>query len=445
VIPKRYLFASMFIAAMLMLLAFVQAPRSTREGGAMTEDAPVALSMESFETLADYRILEGWTPRFQGAQDPDQDKPWPFGGGFGTPWEPASAYLADQGLALNGPKGNSEVIIWRGLEWRHYRFDAPLASARLDSAKGNRLLVTLMLAPGRFETRLLEIPEGRVLWAADSGPWSRFSWDGQAVLLGLRQPGPAAGPRLANQGQGMLLATLPVEGEVPVPTLAPWDEKGLPGPPRAWPTRQEHLWDDGKDLPGARLMVPWQAGARLWFPRKDRLWVSAGNFWTLWNLAEGVWRRAATGPGVLSAQPPLRMGLSIPGKKDGPVIRKTGPLDQANWESVPAGTEPWPPYDPAWAWWSPDTAATAWDARWGKPSPLPREHQREALIRSKRPEWITASSLRASVRGWLPSGPEVAVREASESAWVWVGDRAFLERLQPGSRLAAVRKGLKLP
>jgi hypothetical protein len=139
------------------------------------------------------------------------------------------------------------------------------------------------------------------------------------------------------------------------------------------------------------------------------------------------------------------MGLSIPGKKDGPVIRKTGPLDQANWEPVPAGTEPWPPYDPAWAWWSPDMAATAWDARWGKPSPLPREHQREALLRSKRPEWITASSLRASVRGWLPAGPEVALREASESAWVWVGDRAFLERLQPGSRLAAVRKGLKLP
>ena len=85
-IPKRYLFASMFIAAMLVLLAFVQAPRSTREGGAMVADTTLELTMESFETLAEYRLLDGWTPRFQGALDPDQDKPWPPGGGFGTPW-----------------------------------------------------------------------------------------------------------------------------------------------------------------------------------------------------------------------------------------------------------------------------------------------------------------------------------------------------------------------
>ena len=127
-IPKRYLFASMFIAAMLMLLAVVQAPRSTREGGAVLESSPVAQTLESFETLAEFRLEDGWVPRFQGAQDPDQEQPWPFGGGFGTPWEPASAYLADQGLALNGPGGHSQVILWRGLEWRHYRFDAPIAS-----------------------------------------------------------------------------------------------------------------------------------------------------------------------------------------------------------------------------------------------------------------------------------------------------------------------------
>jgi len=440
VIPKRYLFASMFIAAMLMLLAFVQAPRSTREGGAMVEDAAVDLSMESFETLAEYRLLEGWTPRFQGAQDPDQNQPWPFGGGFETPWEPASAYLSDQGLALNGPRGTSEVVLWRGLEWRHYRFDAPLASARLDPARHNRLLVTLMRAPGRFETRLLEIPEGRVLWATDSGPWSRFSWDGQAVLLGLRPPAQAA----RSSSEALLLAALPVEGDIPPATLAAWDEKGLPGPPKGWPVRQEQLWDDGKDLPGARVLVPWQAGARLWFPRKDRLWACSGSVWALWDLAGGVWRRQATGPGVLYAQPPLQMGLLVQEKKDGSWIRKTGPLDQATWEPVPADTEPWPRYDPAWAWWSRDLATTAWDVRWGKGA-LPRERQREALLRAKRPEWITASGLRASVRGWLPEGPEVAVREASECAWVWVGDRALLERLQPSGRLASVRKALKLP
>jgi hypothetical protein len=436
VIPKRYLFASMFIAAMLVLLAFVQAPRSTREGGAMVADTTLELTMESFETLAEYRLLDGWTPRFQGALDPDQDKPWPPGGGFGTPWEPASAYLADQGLALNGPRGHSEVVLWRGLEWRHYRFDAPIASARLDPAKGNRLLVTLMLSPQRFETRLLEIPEGRVLWATDSGPWSRFSWDGQAVLLGLRPPGPES---------ALLLTALPVEGEVPPATLAPWEEKGLPPPPKNWPTRQEHLWDDGKDLPGARLLVPWQPGARMWFPLRDRLWVSSGNLWTLWARSKGLWKREATGPGALYAQPPLRMALLGPDKKEGAPARRTGPLDQARWQPVPADTEPWPPYDPAWSWWAADQAASAWDARWGKPSPLPRERQREALLKADRPEWITASGLRASVRGWLPDGPEVALREASAAAWVWVGDRALLQRLQPTGRLPFLQKALKLP
>jgi hypothetical protein len=435
VIPKRYLFASMFIAAMLMLLALVQAPRSTREGGAVAPDAPVELTLQSFETLAEYRLQDGWAPRFQGAQDPDQEKPWPFGGGFETPWEPASAYLGDQGLALNGPKGHSEVVIWRGLEWRHYRFDAPIASARLDPAKGSRLLVTLMLAPGRFETRLLEIPEGRVLWASDSGPWSRFSWDGQAVLLGLRPPRPEA---------GLLLASLPVDADVPPPTLAPWDEKGLPPPPRGWAIRPDSLWDDGKDLPGARLLVPWPSGSRLWFPRKDRLWTSGGGQWTLWSLAGGAWRREAASAGALQAQPPLRMALLGPERKEGPE-RRVGPLDRVLWEPVPADAPPWPAYDPAWGWWSPELAATAWDQRWGKDAALPKERQRQALVRANRPEWLTATRLRASVRGWLPQGPEVALREGSGTAWVWVGDRAILQRLQPTGRLASIRRALKLP
>lgn len=434
-VPKRYLFASMFIAAMLVLLAFVQAPRSTREGGAMAPDVPVELTLQSFETLAEYRLQEGWAPRFQGAQDPDQEKPWPYGGGFGSPWEPASAYLGDQGLAINGPKGHSEVIIWRSLEWRHYRFDAPIASARLDPVKGNRLLVTLMLGPKRFETRLLEIPEGRVLWASDSGPWSRFSWDGQAVLVGLRAPKPAA---------GLLLATLPVEGDLPPATLAPWDEKGLPPPPRAWATRPDSLWDDGKDLPGARLLVPWPQGARLWFPRKDRLWVGGGGQWALWTLAGGTWRREAAGPGTLQAHPPLRMALVGPERPDG-AERRTGPLDRAQWQPVPEATAPWPDYDPAWAWWSPELAATAWDQRWGAGPALAKERQREALVRANRSEWLTATKLRASVKGWLPQGPEVALREEDGTAWVWVGDRAILQRLQPTGRLASIRKALKLP
>ena len=402
----------------------------------MPEDATVAQSMESFETLAEYRLLDGWAPRFQGAQDPDQDKAWPYCGGFETPWEPASAYLSDQGLALNGPRGKSEVVIWRGLEWRHYRFDAPIASARLDPHKGNHLLVTLMLSANRFETRLMEVPEGRVLWATDSGPWSRFSWDGRAVLLGMRPPAPDS---------ALLLATLPVDGAIGATTLAPWDEKGLPAPAKAWPTHPEQLWDDGKDLPGACLLVPWRTGGKLWFPRQDRLWISSGDAWTLWELKEGLWQRMATGAGSLSAQPPLRMGLLVTPKKQEAVLRQTSPLDKAEWETL-ADAPQWPDYDPAWTWWDKDLAATAWNQRWGGDAKaLPPERQREVLLRALRPEWRTAYDLRASVRGWVPDGPEVALREAAGVAWAWVGDRVVLVRLPPTERLKSVHRALRLP
>ena len=433
-IPKRYLFASMFIAAMLMLLAIVQAPRSTREGGAVAANTAVEQTLETFETIAEYRLEDGWAPRFQGAQDPDQQLPWPYGGGFETPWEPASAYLEDQGLALNGPGGHSEVVLWRGLEWRHYRFDAPLASARLDPRKGNRLLVTLALGQGRFETRLLEIPEGRVLWATDSGPWSRFSWDGKAVLLGLKAP----------QDGALLLTTLPVDGDRPESTLAPWDEKELPPAPRGWPTKEEHLWDDGKDLTGPRLLVPWQPGARLWFPTRDRLWLANGNQWTLWALEGATWHRQATGPGQLMAQPPLRMGLLVLDKKGEPASRKTSPLGAADWAPVPDDAQAWPEYDPAWVWWQDELAATTWDQRWGKAAPtLPPERQRQTLFHAYRPEWRTAVGLRLSVKGWIPGGPETALREGAEVAWIWVGDRAILVRLQPTLRLKSVKAALK--
>ena len=244
---KRYLIATLFIAGMLLLVAVVQAFKPPREGGVAPDAAVLSLNLDSFEAIADLRLEDGWTPRFMAAQDPDQLESWPSEGGFGTAWEPASPFMADQALALNGPGGRSEVALWHGLEWRHYRFDAPLASARLDPAKHNRLLVTLNLGRGHFQTKLIEVPEGRVLWAVDSGPWSRFSWDGKAVLVGVFDPA---------QATRLLLAALPVEGEWPDSSLAPWNEEGMPGPPRGFPVRLEQLWDDGKDLPGPKLLVP---------------------------------------------------------------------------------------------------------------------------------------------------------------------------------------------
>lgn len=424
-IPRRYLIATLFMAAMLLLLAIVQAQRPAKEGGAMPEASTAALALDSFELLADLRLEEGWSPRFQGAQDPDQPEAWPFAGGFGLPWEPPSPYLGDQGVALNGPNGRSEVALWRGLEWRHYRFDAPLSSARLDPLRGGRLLVTLRRGVDHFETQLLEVPEGRVLWATESGPWSRFSWDGRAVLLGLRSPQPEG---------GLLLSSLPTESIQGSPTLADWTESGLPAPPRGWAVKESQLWEDGQDLPGARLLVPWTKGSRLWFPRRDRLWVAGPEHWTLWGLEGDRWVRQATGNGQIQALPPVAMGR-IDGER-----RERSALDEARWSELAPDQPAWPECDPAWAWLSEEAALTAWDLRWGEGAkPLAPERQREALRRVHRAEWLGAAKLRASVKGWLPEGPEVALRELQECAWVWVGPRVLLLRIQPTLRARALR------
>jgi hypothetical protein len=295
--------------------------------------------------------------------------------------------------------------------------------------------VTLKLGPARFETRLLEVPEGRVLWASDSGPWSRFSWDGRAVLLGLRAPTP---------DQALLITALPVEGDLPPASLASWDEKELPPPPKGWPVKVEQLWDDGKDLTGARVMVPWTDDARMWFPRRDRLWVSGGGTWSLWDLQSDGWHRMAAGAGVLDAHPPFSMGRISPGPDEG-ADRFLSPFPIADWRAVAADTPPWPACDPAWTWLSDQAATSAWDLRWGREDdPIPPERQREAFGKSFNPEWRVASGLRASVRGWLPGGPEIALREVLGVGWVWVGDRVRLVRLQPTERLRRMKAILRL-
>jgi len=434
VIPQRYIIATLFIAAMLLLFAVVQAPRPVTSGGVSTVEVPAVMNLGGYESLAELRLEDGWAPRFQGALDPDQSEPWPFEGGFGTPWEPASPYLGDQGLALNGPQGRSEVVLWRGLEWRRYRFDAPLCSARLDPVRGNRLLVTLQMGDGRFETRLLEVPEGRVIWSTESGPWSRFSWDGKAVLLGFFEK---AEPRGESR---LLLSALSLEADSGEPTLAPWDEPGLPPPPRGLATKPEALSDDGRDLPGARLELPWHAGDRFWFPRADRLWHGGVQGWSAWGLQGGRWRRIAAGPGLLTAQPPQRMALTAPLPDEG-MARRTSPAAAVEWTSVPEGTLPWPAWDAAWAWRG-SGAFDAWDQRWNE-SALPPERQRQALLEAYRPEWRTATNLRASVKGWLPGGPEVALREPVGAAWIWVGDRVLLVRLVEAERVRLLKKLLR--
>jgi hypothetical protein len=431
VIPQRYIIASLFIAAMLLLFAVVQAPRPVSSGGVGTVEAPAVMNLGGYETLAEFRLADGWSPRFQGTQDPDQPDAWPFDGGFGTPWEPASPYLADQGLALNGPGGRSEVVLWRGLEWRHYRFDAPLCSARLDPAKGNRLLVTLQMSPTRFETRLLEVPEGRVLWSVQSGPWSRFSWDGKVTLLGFFEP-------FEGRGESrLLLSVLPCDQEPGEPTLAAWDEAGLPAPPKGLAAKAEALSDDGRDLIGMRVVLPWHSGDHLWMPRWDRLWHGGLQGWTAWGLEKSQWRRLETGSGVLVAHPPQAMALVEPLPDEG-MSRKTTALTKVEWTDVAPDTLPWPAWDAAWVWRG-GGAFDAWDQRWNESS-LPPERQRQALADSYRSEWRSATGLRVSVKGWLPKGPEIALREPLGTAWIWVGDRILLVRLVEVERVRILRK-----
>lgn len=431
VIPQRYIIATLFIAAMLLLFAVIQAPRPVSAGGVTSAESPAVMSLGGFESLAELRLEDGWAPRFQGAQDPDQSEPWPFEGGFGSPWEPASPYLADQGLALNKSGGRSEVLLWKGLEWRRYRFDAPLCSARLDPRKGSRLLVTLQMGKERFETRLLEVPEGRVIWSTQSGPWSRFSWDGQAALVGFFESPEGKGPAR------LLLSALPLDGDPGEPTLAAWDEPGLPSAPRGIAARTEALSEDGRDLPGARVEIPWHAGERLWFPRADRLWHGGTQGWTAWSLEQGQWRRQAAGTGLLTAHPPLGMALATAVVEEG-MARSTSPPAKVEWSPVPPETPAWPAWDAAWAW-SSRGAFDAWDQRWNE-TDLPPERQRRALFEAYRPDWRAALGLRASVKGWLPRGPEVALREPQGVAWIWVGDRVLLVRLVEVERLRILRK-----
>jgi hypothetical protein len=131
------------------------------------------------------------------------------------------------------------------------------------------------------------------------------------------------------------------------------------------------------------------------------------------------------------------MALVAPAPQEG-MLRWTGPLAKAEWSEVVADALPWPAWDAAWAWRE-NGAIDAWDQRWNE-SALPPERQRQTLFESYRSEWRSALGLRASVKGWLPRGPEVALREPLGTAWIWVGDRVLLVRLVEVERVRILRK-----
>lgn len=238
---------------MLLLVTIVQGLKPASSGGiaaGVGADAPAAvLGLDSFPVEASTRLEDGWSPRFQGP-GPGSVGALALRGQLRRALGAGFPYLQDQGFAANGPKGRSEVRLWQGLRWRTYRFDSPLVSARISLHRPDRLLVTLASGPGRFETELLTIPEGRVLWSVMAGPWSRYSWDGRAILVGF----------LEGPDQHLLLSALPMEGDLPDATLASWDEKGLPPAPKGLPTKADQLSDDGRDLPGRRSPCPGRKG-----------------------------------------------------------------------------------------------------------------------------------------------------------------------------------------
>ena len=188
-----------------------------------------------------------------------------------------------------------------------------------------------------------------------------------SVLVGFFEPGESR----------LLLSALPMDAEPGEATLAAWDEVGLPPPPKGIATKLEALSEDGRDLPGLRLEIPWRAGDRVWMPTGGRLWHGGSQGWTLWALEGGRWRRLAAGPGMLNAHPPQRMALVEALPEEG-MVRKLSSLVRADWTEVAADALPWPAWDAAWAWR--DTGAVdAWDQRWNESS-LPPERQRQALF-----------------------------------------------------------------
>jgi hypothetical protein len=214
----------------------------------------------------------------------------------------------------------------------------------------------------------------------------------------------------------------------------------MAGPPRGLATRLDLLSEDGRDLPGARVELPWHAGDRFWLTLGNRLWHGGAQGWTAWVLEGGRWRRQVTGTGVLNAHPPSRMGLVEPAPEEG-MIRLTSPVAKVDWTEVAAAELPWPAWDAAWVWRD-NGAFDAWDQRWND-SALPPERQRQTLLDSYRSDWRSALGLRASVKGWLPRGPEVALREPTGTAWIWVGDRVLLVRLVEVERVRILRKLLR--
>jgi hypothetical protein len=235
-----------------------------------------------------------------------------------------------------------------------------------------------------------------------------------------------------------MLSSVSIDGIPPGSTLATWDEPSLLPPPRGWITEATRLWESASEIIGARLVIPWDESTRFWMPAKDCLWTSSKNHWYLWRLEQGAWKRIDGGVGTLTALPPKQIGLHATIR--GIETRKLSSIHESDWRDIPLEPE-WPDVDPAWVWFGEDAAVTAWDLRWGNAPPnLPKERSRDALQTFFKDDWRSSLALRSSLKIWLSNGPEVALREQQNAAWVWCGTKISLVRLPSENRQKRVRE-----
>ena len=106
-IPTRYIIATLFIAALLLLVAVVQAPRSSKAGGVTVPDTPTALTLDSFEVVADQEMGDDSLKDFNVTgqlSDYDRQNAEKFKASGKGSWITATLlnYLAAEGLLAKG-------------------------------------------------------------------------------------------------------------------------------------------------------------------------------------------------------------------------------------------------------------------------------------------------------------------------------------------------------
>lgn len=414
-IPKRYRLA-LFVGLLFLLLAlwgqsFKPFETKDESGGPAS-----ALTSPKITIEAELRLDPEWVPRLYEPTDPLETS----GGsaGFGMPWESAEAFLGDQGFVLNHPSGISHFMLWRDKAWRVYRFQAPIISARLNPQNNNQGLFTFRYGPKRFETRLMDFPNGNIIWAVASGPWSRFSWDGRSVLLGREE-----------KKNRLLLASLPTHDDLPAATLAPYDEKEFRPQPLDVAIRPGDLSDEGQGLPGYKIVSVWSPQHRLWFPQQNQLWIADRSYWVLWRLRRGQWRRAQGGEGTLIPILPQAFGLIRGTDRSLTQLRDTDrPIE---FSPVPEGRGLWPT---SMGWFSSSAGGMRPDGMlWGAPMDFKVGEWNSELEKIFRNAWQEDIQLRPSLKTLLPQGPQVRIFYQHQQAWVWVGSRIFLVRLGSSS------------